>query len=126
MILFFLFYRIKKIEIRVLVEKKVESVIEIRKIDIKIERIVIEIRKIKKIVIGIKRVVIRIKMMIRKIVIKIGKNVIERKRKGERYEFLCNYKGFKLFKWNVYYVGDLEVIRGYRYIGLYYGKLIFL
>lgn len=121
MILFFLFYRIKKIEIRVLVEKKVESVIEIRKIDIKIERIVIEIRKIKKIVIGIKRVVIRIKMMIRKIVIKIGKNVIERKRKGERYEFL-----FKLFKWNVYYVGDLEVIRGYRYIGLYYGKLIFL
>lgn len=67
------------------VEKKAESVTEIRKTDTKTERIVIETRKIKKIATGIKRVATRTKMMIRKTATKIGKNATERKRKGERY-----------------------------------------
>lgn len=101
------------------VEKKAESVTEIRKTDTKTERIVIETRKIKKIA-------TRTKMMIRKTATKIGKNATERKRKGERYELLCNYKGFKSFKWNVHYVGDSEAIRGYRHTGLHHGELISL
>lgn len=124
MILFFSSYRIKKTETRVPVEKKAESVTEIRKTDTKTERIVIETRKIKKIATGIKRVATRTKMMIRKTATKIGKNATERKRKGERYELLCNYKGFKSFEWNVHYVGDSEAIRGYRHTGLHHGKLI--
>lgn len=121
MILFFSSYRIKKTETRVPVEKKAESVTEIRKTDTKTERIVIETRKIKKIATEIKRVATRTKMMIRKTATKIGKNATERKRKGERYELL-----FKSFKWNVHYVGDSEAIRGYRHTGLHHGKLISL
>lgn len=110
-------YRIRKTETKVLVEKKAESVTEIRKTDTKTERIVIETRKIaiemmrtdtriKKIATGIKRVATRTKMRIKRTATKIGRNATERERKEKRYGLLCNYKGFKSFKWNVHYVGD--------------------